>query len=117
MSDAAASFRKLHAAVKRWAAARAALRRVVDSKRASPADVKNAQRAAMRAADALEKCFREFEKSVYSSALSGAPRKKIDWGRVAGVVANFAGGIEKAVSKDTSFARAEVIDTDGHTVR
>lgn len=112
MKDQVELLSTLIVAARNWARARIALRRVLDSKSASDADRKKAQKAVVTTANALERAIVDLSKAVPPSQLK-RPSKALDWGKIAGVVAQVAGGIEKAVQGRPNF---EVIDVEGRTV-
>jgi len=113
ITEQARAFRDLVEAARAWVKARVHLRRVVDSKRATEAHRKRAERDIVQAAARLEKAVIRFEQVV-----GALPKRGIDWGKVAGIVASVAGGVERAVSRpQTPIIDAQVIDTEGRTVR
>jgi hypothetical protein len=99
---------------RRWVQARMLLRRMLDSKSATEGQKRKARLAVVAAGTALEKAVIALE-----LVRPGGPspvKTPIDWGKVAGAVAQFAGGVEKAVSSSRRVIDVEVIDTDGKTV-
>lgn len=113
ISEQARAFGDLVEAARAWVKARKHLRRVLDSKRATEGHRKKAERDIVAAAAKLERSVVRFEQVV-----GALPKRGIDWGRVAGIVASVAGGVERAVSRpQTPIIDAQVIDTEGRTVR
>jgi hypothetical protein len=106
----------LIAEVRHWAECRARVRHVTDSKKARPEDLKQAQRLLALSSARLERAVRDFNRVVQTPARR--QRKPIDWVKTLGVIANVAGGLEKAVQAGRNTPiDAEVIDVEGHTVR
>lgn len=98
-----------------WVKARAAFRKVSDSKRATEADRKRAMKAALDAAAQLEKSLLK----LMQTGAMPVKRKSvpIDWGKVAGVISKGAGALENALNAGSKKPFVEVIDTDGHEMK
>lgn len=106
---------KLITAARLWERSHAQLARVRDSKKATAADVKSAERAVVKTSKELRKAVREFDRII---PLPVKQRKAIDWGGLLGAVSVIARGVENAVGAPTvQVVDAEIIDTDGQTVR
>ena len=114
MKDQVELLSEMIGAARTWARTRINLRRVHDSKSATDADRKRAHREHVAASNALEKAVIALSKAIPPSSLRA--RKALDWGKIAGVVAQIAGGIERAVQVYPNPIEAEVIDVEGRTV-
>jgi hypothetical protein len=115
MSDQVSALGGLIRVGRQWARARAAYRRVVDSKKATKDDVERARKECVKLSNELEQAFALFEKVVGRGR--GLKKVPIDWGQILGVVSKVAGGIEQAVkARGNNVIHAEVIDTKGESV-
>jgi len=121
MIDQAKAFGTLIDSARKWARSRARLRRLADSKRATPAAIKKAQRENAAAAKKLEGAVRRFDDATKGQIPRGKKKLPINWGEVAGAVAKIAGGVEQAVKSPgtSSFGpgQVEVIEVDGVPVK
>jgi hypothetical protein len=97
----------LHAA-RRWAYARAALRRLLDSKTAKPDQVQRAKTEYIRASDQLERCVGKMERALQQAGVKGPPRRRqgVSLQQMLGLVANMAGAAEAAITNPQAAVRA-----------
>lgn len=99
-----------------WLYTRRRLRRMLDSKTASKAQVDTSKRAYNKACDELEKLSGQLEASLKKQGIQMPTQKKLDfpWRKMLGIIAMGAKAVEEAVAeKGGKPSRPEVIDVPG----
>ena len=106
--------------VRRWAYARVTLRRLLDSKKATPEQVEKAQSDYRKLSDALEAAVVVFERALKATGGKIVPKKQstpLPWGSILGAISEGAKALETALghvpatkTSSDNFVRAEVID-------
>ncbi len=105
------------AVARRWAQARAKLRRLLDSKSATPDAVEAAKKGYTKRSDELEVVVSRVEAMAKAGVLKKRASKPIDWRSVLGAVnavgAIGAAALESAVAPDKSaLGEDEIIDAE-----
>lgn len=101
-------------AARQWARARAACRRIADSKKASEKEFEVAKTKLKEASDKLFKAVVAFEAELKKPRES-KNKKPIDWNKMFGAIAVGAQALESAV-RPKDLINATVIDTFGEEV-